>query len=257
MIDFKEYLTKYRDIIDKEVAGYFYPIDIIMLYGALQRLQQYQVGNVCEIGIAKGKSAICLSDFKKENETLYLFDNFFETDRQIAEDNIKKFGNYKNISWHVVDTTTLKPSDLTFSDKLRLLHIDGCHEHWAVLNDLTVFSQHMHDHGIIVMDDFNDYEYPGVNSAVHEFCLANYNVNNWRVFAVGDNKAYLCQKQYCHIYEKDMLEFMTVFNRVPERPFDIKMCLRQIYDINALLCDAREVWSIERIEQSFHKKLMG
>ena len=80
MIDFKEYLTKYRDIIDKEVAGYFYPIDIIMLYGALQRLQQYQVGDVCEIGIAKGKSAICLSDFKKENETLYLFDNFFETD---------------------------------------------------------------------------------------------------------------------------------------------------------------------------------
>ena len=70
MIDFKEYLTKYRDIIDKEVAGYFYPIDIIMLYGALQRLQQYQVGDVCEIGIAKGKSAICLSDFKKENEIL-------------------------------------------------------------------------------------------------------------------------------------------------------------------------------------------
>ncbi len=257
MIDFKEYLTRYRDVIDREVAGYFYPIDIVILNCVMQHSQKYIQGNVCEIGVAKGKSAICLSNFKKTTDTLYLYDNFSEVDREIADFNLQKFGNHDNIVWRVCDTTSLKHNDLKKDDKLRLLHIDGCHEHWAVLNDLKLFSEQVYADGIIVVDDFNDYEYPGVNSAVHEFCLSPSNLSDWRVFAIGDNKAYLCTKQLLSHYRESLLNFMEQFNKNPERPFDIKMCLRQVHDVNVLLCDAREVWSIDKIRENFSEKLMG
>lgn len=257
MIDFKEYLTRYRDVIDREVAGYFYPIDIVMLNCILTNSQKYIQGNLCEIGVAKGKSAICLSNFKNKTDTLYLYDNFSEDDRLIADSNLHKFGNHDNIVWRVCDTTTLNQNVLKHDDRLRLLHIDGCHEHWAVLSDLNNFSKQMYVDGIIVVDDFNDYEYPGVNSAVHKFCLSNNNVNDWRIFAIGDNKAYLCTWQFLSHYRNSMLDFMAQFNMNPERPFDIKMCLRQVHEVNVLLCDAREVWSVEKIRENFSKKLMG
>lgn len=257
MIDFKKYLTHYRDVIDREVAGYFYPIDIVILNCILQNSQSFITGDLCEIGVAKGKSAICLSNFKRKTDKFYLYDNFSENDRLIADSNLHVYGNHDNIVWKVCDTTKLNVESMTGLSKFRLLHIDGCHEHWAVLSDLKLFSKQMFNDGVIVVDDFNDYEYPGVNSAVHEFCLSDYNEKDWRIFAIGDNKAYLCTKEYLAFYRYSVLNFMEQFNLDPNRPFDIKMCLRQVYDVNVLLCDAREVWTVEKIKENFFRKLMG
>lgn len=254
MIDFKEYLTKYKTVIDKEVAGYFYPIDIVMIYCLLQYTQKNLNGDLCEIGVAEGKSAICISNFKKPNDNLYLYDIFSEEQRAKAEFHLKKFGDFNNIVWRLQDTTSLLNNEIEFSNKLRFLHIDGCHEHDAVLNDLILFSEFMSDNGIIVMDDYNDYEFPGVNSATMQFCLSKYNVKNWRVIAIGDNKAYLCQKKNQTVYQNTLIDFMAAFNMNVNRPFNIKMGLRQLLDINCLLCDSREDWTVERLKNNLYNK---
>lgn len=239
-MNFKEYLTWYRDVVDKEVEGWFYPIDIVVLYGILNELQEKVRGDICEIGVAYGKSAITLSNFKRPEENLYLYDIFPNDVFEVAKRNITKFGKDHNLVWRIEDTTKLETSH--FQNSIRLLHIDGCHEHSAVLSDLQFFSQYMHDAGVIVLDDFNDYEYPGVNSAAIEFSLAKYNHKNWRVFAIGDNKAYMCQKRFAATNQILLAGFMKKSLQSMNVPFPLPLGLREMLDINVLMCDSRDDW---------------
>jgi hypothetical protein len=239
-MNFKDYLTWYRDVVDKEVEGWFYPIDIIVLYGILNELQENITGDICEIGVAYGKSAITLSNFKRKEDNFYLYDIFPQHVFDKSKSNIQKFGTDDKLIWRLEDTTKLESAH--FQNSIRLLHIDGCHEHSAVLNDLQFFSQYMHDAGVIVLDDFNDYEYPGVNSAAIEFSLAKYNHKNWRVFAIGDNKAYMCQKKIASTYQILLSGFMkNALNRM-NVPFPLPLSLREMLDINVLMCDSRDDW---------------
>jgi cephalosporin hydroxylase len=248
MMDYKQYLTFYRDIVDKNVAGYFYPIDIVLMHVILKYCQQNIKGDICEIGIAEGKSAISFSNFKEQNDNLYLYDIFSEDNVKKVEKNLQTYGINVNIDIRLQDTTKLKTEDIKFENKLRVLHIDGCHEYEAVMSDLRVFGPLVHDDGIIMLDDYNDYEFPGVNAAAIEFCLSKDNHRNWRVFAIGDNKAYMCLKDKQEFYQTKIIEYISdKFNKVPNRPFEIKMGLRQLLDINALLCDSRENWIKEKL----------
>ena len=145
-MNFKEYLSYFKQVVDKEVEGWFYPKDIIIIYGILNEIQK-PVGDICEIGVAFGKSAVIISQFKANNN-FYLYDIFTEEARITAENNIIKFGDNSNLIWRLQDTTQLNTDDVFFENKLRFLHIDGCHEHSAVLNDLMLFSNKMRDDGI-------------------------------------------------------------------------------------------------------------
>ncbi len=256
-MNFQEYLGHYKQVIDKEVEGWFYPKDLILLYGILVELQTPDMGDVCEIGVAFGKSAIALSQFRL-NSKLYLYDIFSEDARKIAEANIQKFGNVDNIVWNLQDTTQLNYDDLKFDRSLRLLHIDGCHEHSAVLSDLQLFSPVMADNGVIVVDDYNDQEYPGVKSAVIEFCLSKANYKNWKIIAIGDNKAYIVQKKFQEHYQKSIVDYMVKAHDQYNVPFVLRMGLREVLDTNVLMCDSRTVWDPRIIKESlFDKPMIG
>jgi predicted O-methyltransferase YrrM len=255
-MNFQEYLYNFKNVVDKEVEGWFYPKDIIIIYGILNELQK-PIGDICEIGVAYGKSAIMISQFKGDNN-FYLYDIFPEEARVIAEKNISKFGNGKNLIWRLEDTTELNSDDVFFQNSLRFLHIDGCHEHSAVLSDLLLFSNKMKDDGIIVLDDFQDQEYPGVNSAAFQFSLMNSNYKNWRVFAIGDNKAYMCQKKYAEKYQKSLVDYIEKAKKEYNVPFDMHLGLREVLDMNVLMCDSRTSWDPRVIKESlFDKPIIG
>lgn len=259
-MNFREYLIHHRKVVDAEVPGWFYPIDIVILYGLLSETQKNLKGDVCEIGVAYGKSAITVSNFKQTADNLYLYDIFTEESRSIAEGNITKFGKMENIFWRLKDTTDLRFENLDFENELKFLHIDGCHEHFAVLNDLTLFSSKMHEMGVIVVDDFSDYEYPGVNSAVCEFILSKYNYSNWKVFAIGHNKAFLCQQKHHRYYQESILKFMEKSRTEMDVPKEIEVGygVRQIYDMNVLLFNSRLKWTFdETYNNLFNKPKVG
>jgi hypothetical protein len=255
-MNFLEYLTYFKETVDKNVEGWFYPIDIVMMYGVLNHLQKDKQGCLCEIGVAHGKSAIMISMFRN-GEKFYLYDIFSEEARVKAEQNIYNYGNARDLIWKLQDTTNLKYDDLDYED-IKLLHIDGCHEHPAVLSDLILFSNKMADGGIIVVDDYNDYEYPGVNAGTVEFMLSKSNYKNWRVFAVGDNKAYLCERKYHKQYQLQLVDYIEHAKSNYNVPLKIRYGIRQVCDVNVLLCDSRMDWSKETvIENLFNKPIIG
>jgi predicted O-methyltransferase YrrM len=258
-MNFEQHLRHHKEVVDKEVEGWFYPKDIILICGFLQELIKVD-GDVCEIGVAYGKSAITLAQFKG-NCNFYLYDIFDENARQIAEKNILKFAtkaSKDSLIWRLQDTTELTSEDVVFSKPLKFLHIDGCHEHSAVLNDLMLFSNYMDDKGIIVLDDFQDQEFPGVNSAAFQFSLSNANYKNWRVIAIADNKAYLCQKKYQEYYQKKLVDYIVKAKEQYNVPFAMHLGLREVLDVNVLMCDSRTAWDPLVIKESlFDKPIIG
>ena len=257
-MNFHEYLSHYKNVIDSEVEGWFYPIDIIMTHGLMTDLQNGSHGDICEIGVAYGKSSISLSNFKRDSDNFYLYDIFTEEARVIAENNIKKFSKGTNLVWRLQDTTDLVFDDLLFENDIRFLHIDGCHEHPAVLNDLTLFTGRMKEYGVIAIDDYNDYEYPGVQSGVIEFILSKQNYKNWRIFAVGNNKAFMCQKKYIKDYQHGLINYIEKAKIEYTIPFEIPYGVRQVCDNNVLLCDSRENWNTNKVfDKLFDKPTIG
>jgi hypothetical protein len=235
-------LIHFQETVDSSVVGWFYFYDNIIIHELLKTVQQDIVGDVCEIGVAYGKSALALSNYKKDTDKLYLYEIFSEDARIFAEDNIKKYGTFENIEWRIQDTTKLKFEDVEFDSPLRLLHIDGCHEHVAVCKDMRLFSKKMAHDGVIVLDDFNDSEYPGVNSGCMEFLSTD---AEWRIFAIGQNKAYLCRKDYYEFYVKFLVSILDDIGQKMKIKFNF--VLRQLFDVNALLCCSRSEWTKQEV----------
>ena len=88
--------------------------------------------------------------------------------------------------------------------------------------------------------------------------IITYNYENWRVYAIGDNKAYMCKKKHVQKMQTKMVTFINAARHSLNVPFPIRMSLREMLDINVLLCDSREDWSVQAIlEQLYNKPRIG
>jgi hypothetical protein len=203
----QEILNYYAEEVDPNVKGWLYPIDIMIISALLKEGQRFS-GDIVELGTAFGKSSILLSICRNDNENLWLYDLYAAEDLslEVVKENLKTYGNDNLVNHKVIDLMKIKPEEIT-GDFLRLLHIDACHLHKAVLNDLNNFEDRLLTSGIIVVDDYNDPEYPGINTAVTELCLKSR--NNWVVFAIGQNKCYICRKEYLKYYSTFLATFIN------------------------------------------------
>jgi hypothetical protein len=239
-------LNYFDQVVDKKVLGWFFFFDHALIHAILKEVQKDLTGDVCEIGVAFGKSAIALSNYKRSDENLYLYDMFQASDLSldVTYDNIKKYGTDKNIQWRVTDTTKLTEEDINFTCGIRLLHVDGCHEHEAVYGDLSKFSKNVLDDGIIVVDDYNDPEYPGINSGTWKFLFEN---KEWTIFAIGQNKAYICKTEKLNNMIMCLIDVMEDYRKlgIPFTPN-----LRGVNGHNVLMCCSREQVSYDQIRNN-------
>lgn len=235
-------LNYYKQTVDNKVKGWFYPIDIIVFFGIIAEAQkQLQItGDLCELGVAYGKSAVGMSLFKEHGDKLYLYDLFAaEITPDMAMKAIKDYGTDTGVEMRVCDLMKLSPSEIQFDCLLRFLHIDACHYHTAVLNDLTQFSPFVHPQGVIAVDDINDPEYPGINSAITEFCLKN---PDWRMFAIGQNKAYLTRQSNVTLYTKFLIEYFR------QRLNYQQLAFSEVMGVDVLLLQPRDAMSADKID---------
>lgn len=243
-------LEYYQNTIDKQVTGWFYILDVALIHMIMKKLQKDVEGDVCELGVAYGKSAIGLSLCKETHQTLHLFDYFKEgISLEEAKSAVDKYGNGDKIAWNQIDLLTIKPGQLKFDKPLKFLHVDACHQHRYLLNDLKNFSAHMHEDGVIALDDINDMEYPGINSALAEFTLSEEG-KDWVLFAIGANKAYICKKKNFKKYRDDLFDSaMKIFNGVPTN-------ITEIFRYNVLTFTSRHPLSQEdmrkKLEENFY-----
>lgn len=239
----------YREHVDANVLGWFMPLDIAIMYGILNQGQKEITGDICELGVAYGKSAVGLSLSKRLEDNLYLFDIFeAQGSLELASGLVREYGLEKNLHYIPGDLMKLDSEKVKFENKLRMLHVDACHFHSAVVNDLRNFSPHMNKDGVIVVDDFNDPEYPGINTAIAHFCLSEAR-ENWKLFAVGGNKAYLCQEHMIKHYIIFLVEYLN------SNVSDMKMTFQEIMGVDVLMTQSRDPWPIDKIRSLMHDEI--
>lgn len=242
------FLNFYQTKIDNNVFGWFYPIDILIFYQILIESQNEISGDVCELGVAFGKSALGLSWLKKDSENLYLYDFFIGDDisEEIAQSNLEKYGNINNTEFRVTDLYKLQKSEIHFENKLRFLHIDASHEHSAVLHDINNFADYVLPNGVICLDDWNDTSFPGINTAASEFILTN--KSKWKIFAIGMNKAYLCQEEYFDYYRNNLTRWMMNLSD------SFNISFSEVFNKECVLLHSKDKWSNEKIEDYLENK---
>ena len=131
----QEYLTENHS----KIEGWFFPNDMILFIRLL--LLQFQTGitgDLCEVGVYRGKSLALMSLLRSENERALGFDLFVDDDEHVCIDNLKKFGDFEKIELYKGLTSEISNSMLEkhISSPLRFLHIDAGHEYHEVLEQL-------------------------------------------------------------------------------------------------------------------------
>ncbi|OGO75576.1 MAG: hypothetical protein A2203_06440 [Chromatiales bacterium RIFOXYA1_FULL_46_5] len=138
-------------------------------------------------------------------DQLYAMDLFGDDLLEQTQHNITRFVAPElasRISYLKGNTADYSSSYLQalFKNKLRVLHIDAGHEYHEVLHTLTLAAPFMQDYGVIIMDDYQDREFPGVPAATLDYCYETAQ-GRWVPFLAGANKMYLANPVYAKLFQ--------------------------------------------------------
>jgi len=199
--DVAEYLRATRG-----VEGWFFPIDAY-LFAAIDELQQREgiAGNLFEIGVHHGKTAIFLARMRRGAEILGVCDVFEqqqlnrdrsgEGSRELFENNMRAFGGPARVF--------AKPSsELTVDDTTagcRFFHIDGGHRPEDVIADLETASRALNANGVVALDDLFNPSWPGVSEGFYRFIAAHPTV--FAPILIGGNKVFFAREGRRYAFE--------------------------------------------------------
>ena len=204
-------IDRYCSDGSQSVQGWCYPLDMFLLrvLDFIQKQTNCQ-GDLCEVGVYHGKSLILLNLLSRSHETVFAFDLFPDDMLAVAQENLATYANAPGIGavrFLPGDSSELSSAGLadTLRQPLRLLHIDAGHEYHEVLHQLYVFAPFVSNHGVIVIDDYQDREYPGIEAAVYEF-VRQQSPRRFVPFLAGGNKLFLCHPNEAALYQAAAIE---------------------------------------------------
>jgi len=208
MVDRSQALVTYINGGSDAVEGWFFRLDMV-LWAKLDAFQKAfgTVGDLCEVGVYKGKALALLGMVARDQETIYGFDSYPNDWLGETQKTMSAFCPWRSDIHYVQENTASLNSEALgrrFSNKLRLLHIDAGHEYHEVLHTLYLFAPFVAAEGVIVMDDYHDHEFPGVAAATLDFCW-NREIRPFVPFLAGANKMYLCMPGLAERYQLALL----------------------------------------------------
>jgi predicted O-methyltransferase YrrM len=177
----------------------FFSLESAALWDCLLSTQEKQqiLGDMLEIGVYKGRSALMSSLHLRVGERFVLVDatEFMKE----AEVHLKPIlGNRAEYIYKMSGELRFD-RELT-SSKFRWIHIDGDHTGRSVLGDLEICEPLLSDDGCLVIDDFFSPMYPQLTETVYDFLSANHTKLTLQL--VGWNKAYLCRPLHARFYRR-------------------------------------------------------
>jgi len=191
----------------RQIEGWF-SLEATLLFAWIDELQRGQriTGDLFEIGVHRGRSAILLSHLLQPGESLGVCDLFGEQtgnvsrsgsgDLAMFEANMRQFGAGQG---HL--RVFAKSSSLLSSVEIgvghRFFHIDGGHNADEALSDLRLAAECVVPSGVIIVDDPFRSEWPGVTEAVIRFLDER---PDFGAVAVGFNKLLLAKKDAVESY---------------------------------------------------------
>lgn len=162
------------------VGGAFRDIDLILFDRLLcSQRKSESVGDILEIGVLRGKSAVVLGLHAGPGEQFIACDVFEDPgmDQANTAENQQSYngltkdeflGNFSRFVPRPPQLIHALSSGLpehVRENSLRFVHIDGGHLYDVVRTDLANVKPLMNEHGIVVMDDFRAIHTPGVAAA--------------------------------------------------------------------------------------------
>ena len=221
-------LNKFFSEEHDKIPGWFFPLDQLAfaeLY-AMQKGMRIE-GDICEIGVYRGKSLTLLSILRTDDERLLGFDLFTDDDEAETNKNLQSYGVPRNTTLTKGLTSDISSESLDelIQRPVRFLHIDAGHEYHEVIEQLDMFSPYLADAGVIAMDDYQDREFPGIEAATLDFSSRD-RPRRFVPFLAGGNKMFLCASWLSGVFQKHLLE----------RPNFVDKCrLTRVRDFNVLV----------------------
>lgn len=179
-------LSTYLSTIDA-VPGWFYPNDVALFVdlSAHQR-DRGAPGDLLEIGVYLGKSAVLLGFLVGAGERLVVCDLFegeaatseaaYEKDRWYPDLARERFEQYYRRYHDRLPEVVAGPStelDAVGPDgSFRFIHVDGGHSYGVVSHDLATAHRLLAPDGVLVIDDWRSVHTPGVVAATWEAIVA-------------------------------------------------------------------------------------
>lgn len=147
------------------VPGWFLRTDQLLFphLNALQRAAGVG-GDLLEIGVYRGKSAILLGYFAGPGERLVVCDVFDTAGRRQFERRYRRFHERPPLILHFPSRDILERAGLART--FRFMHVDGDHGWEAVREDLRTVRALLVEGGLVVFDDHLSALYPGTAAAV-------------------------------------------------------------------------------------------
>ncbi len=114
-------------------------------------------------------------------------------------------------------------ADLTVQDTpapCRMFHIDGGHSARHVYRDLHTADRALHPAGIVVLDDFHNFAWPGVAEGFFRFMADRPGV--FAPLVAGFNKGILTRPDARDVYLRTLDDPQECWRAMPRGPFDVK-----------------------------------
>jgi hypothetical protein len=194
----------------RHIDGWF-SLEAGMLFAWIDEIQKQNgvPGNIFEIGVHHGRSAVLLGSMLGAQETLGVCDLFGEQsgnvsksgsgDRDVFENNMKTFlGEGVKIRVLAKPSTHVRAAEI--GTGYRLFHIDGGHSPSEALNDLELAAAATVENGVIAIDDPMRPEWPGIAEAIVRFLSGN---PQFCAAAIGFNKMILTRRTFADLYTRE------------------------------------------------------
>jgi hypothetical protein len=185
-------------------------------------------GDVAEIGVHHGKFFILLANLRLTGERAFAVDVFDDQhlnpdksgrgDLHTLRDNITKFGDNSGVNIIQKNSLELTRADLSADNEsiIRLFSVDGSHTAEHTFSDLRISSNLLSQEGLIILDDFYNPDWPGVQEGFHRFLRES--SEDIAPIAYGNNKLFLCHKNcyndYLAFVENDLRPYLTHYKQV-------------------------------------------
>jgi hypothetical protein len=222
-------LRKYLNHKIDNISGWLDPIDAEII-AALSTFQQDRNinGDMLEIGVHHGRLFFVLALSMNGSERALAVD-LFEDDPNNSKKHrgrdlaffkhVKALDISERVSSIKANTLKLSKDDIASNiKKARIISVDAGHLHDEVLNDLYLAKSALADNGVIVADDYFNYNWPGVTTAVNHFIENN---PEFEPFLITNGKLYICRYPDVQTY-KDFVSLLAHSRNVATRSVETK-----------------------------------
>ena len=194
----------------RPVEGWFFPVDAyaFAMFDEIQKREGIH-GNLFEIGVHHGKTAIMLGRMAAPGEVVGVCDVFENQDEnadrsgegslELFVSNMRAFTTLppSQLSIHTKRSSTLTEDET--SNTCRFFHIDGGHRPQDVFGDLVTADRALNADGVIAVDDLFNPNWPGVSEGFYNFLLSR--PESLAPVFIGGNKVFFTRRDAAPRYD--------------------------------------------------------